>query len=286
MKNILITGAGGQLATELQRSLPANTRATVLSQSQLDITNANGVHAAVTDVRPDVIINAAAYTAVDRAEDEAALARAVNANGAEYLAAAAAAAGARLVQVSTDYVFDGRQGAPYRPDDPLAPLNVYGLTKLEGEQACLAQLGNKALVIRTAWVYAAAGHNFVKTVLRLCAEKPELRIVDDQLGTPTWAGSLAQMIWQALENGLSGTWHFTDAGVASWYDFAVAIQEIGLELGLLQKAVPVMPISSAQFPQKATRPACSVLDKSATWEALQMQPLHWREALKRMMREL
>ncbi len=285
-QKVLVTGAGGQLAHELKRSVPGHIEAVFLSHADLDIADESAVQKSVAQNEPSWIINAAAYTAVDKAEDEPELAARVNTRGAANLAIAARQNSARLVQVSTDYVFDGQSGEPYLPDAAVNPLSVYGKTKHDGDQQCLEVLGDQAAVIRTSWVYSSHGHNFVKTILRLCAEKPQLTIVADQVGTPTWAGSLAGMCWKTIDQQASGIWHFTDAGVASWYDFAVAIQEIGMNLGLLEKVIPILPINSQDYPQKATRPKYSVLDKSRTWKELSVASLHWREALRRMMQEL
>jgi len=283
---ILVTGAGGQLAHELEKSLPASCDVKFLSQDDLDITDQSAVLDKVSEYQPGWIINAAAYTAVDKAEDEPELAAQVNTWGAANLALAAKQNNARMVQVSTDYVFDGQSGEAYLPGSAVNPLSVYGKTKNDGDQQCLEILGDQVAVIRTSWVYSSHGHNFVKTILRLCAEKPQLTIVADQVGSPTWAASLANMCWTAIEREISGIWHFTDSGVASWYDFAVAIQEIGIELDLLEKAIPVLPLNSEDYPQKATRPKYSVLDKAQTWKQLGIEPIHWRQALKKMMMEL
>lgn len=283
---ILISGAGGQLAHELAKSLPTSYQAEFLSHAELDITDQSAVHTTVSQYKPDWIINSAAYTAVDKAEDEAELAAQVNTWGAANLAMAAKENSARLIQVSTDYVFDGKSGEAYLPDSLVNPLSVYGKTKNDGDRQCLEILGDQVAVIRTSWVYSSHGHNFVKTILRLCAEKLQLTIVVDQVGTPTWAASLSDMCWSVIDNNASGIWHFTDSGVASWYDFAVAIQELGIELGLLEKAIPILPLNSEDYPQNATRPKYSVLDKSRTWKELGVEPLYWRQALKKMMMEL
>ncbi|KAB7627327.1 dTDP-4-dehydrorhamnose reductase [Alkalilimnicola sp. S0819] len=283
---VLVTGGAGQLGRELARSRPEGVELLSPERKALDIVDGAAVDDFLRTHAPAVIINAAAYTAVDRAEQEAALAEAVNAEGAANLARAARAQGARLVQVSTDFVFDGAQGRPYRPEDAVGPLSVYGQSKLRGEQAVREQLGDEALILRTAWVYAAQGKNFVHSMLRLMAERDELAVVVDQLGTPTWARGLAAAIWRALALGIRGTQHWTDAGVASWYDFAVAIQEEALALGLLERPVTIRPIRSEQFPTPARRPAGAVLDKSAFWEALGEVPPHWRVALRAMLKEL
>lgn len=277
----LITGANGQLGTALRRSVPEGMTATAVDFAELDITDPDAVAAMVDRLRPDIILNAAAYTAVDRAESDEAVAEAVNATAVGHLAAAARAAGARLVHVSTDFVFDGRLGMPYAPDAATAPLGVYGRTKRAGELLA----GEQALIVRTAWVYAPTGGNFVRTMLRLMAQRPEVRVVADQIGTPTYAPGLAAALWALAGQDATGIFHYTDSGAASWYDFAVAVQEEALALGLLTQAVPVVPIASADFPTPARRPFYSVLDKSSTTARLGVAP-HWRGNLRLMLNEI
>ncbi len=282
----LVIGASGQLAWELDRTAPAGVALELAGSSRCDIRDREAVRMLVTAMRPEVIVNAAAYTAVDRAEQEREQAFAVNEAGARHLAEAAAAIGCRLVQVSTDFVFAGTQARPYLPTDPCAPLGAYGESKRAGELAVLETLGERACVLRTAWLYSSHGNNFVKTMLRLLAERESLGVVADQVGTPTWARGLAKAIWQAAGQGVSGVQHWTEAGVASWYDFSVAIQEEALALGLLRREIPVRPIRTSDYPTPARRPSYSVLDKTATWTALGIaQPRHWREALRRMLAE-
>ena len=283
---ILLTGAAGQLGWELQRRIPVNVRLTPMTRVELDVGDANQVQKAVRAIDPDWIINASAYTAVDRAESEPEAAFRVNEQGARNLAQAAADNGARLLHVSTDFVFDGEAGAPRRPDDPASPLGVYGESKWRGEQAIRELLGDDALIIRTAWVYSAHGHNFVKTMLRLMNERDEINVVEDQIGTPTWAAELARVVFLAVARDLRGVYHWTDAGVASWYDFAVAIQSLGRQLGLLESDATIRPIPTQAYPLPARRPANSVLDKQALREAVGHTGLHWREALKNMLKEL
>jgi dTDP-4-dehydrorhamnose reductase len=242
------------------------------------------VQRAIAAHGPAVIINAAAYTAVDRAETEIDAARRVNALGPRHLARAAAAAGARLVHISTDFVFDGRAGVPYAPDAPTSPLGVYGLTKLEGEQAVLELLPTNSVVVRTAWVYAAHGANFMRTMLRVMGDKGLVRVVADQVGTPTAADSLAGVLWALAQRpDVGGVQHFTDAGVASWYDFAVAIAEEAAMLGLLPPGVQVLAIGTADYPTPARRPAYSVLDKRSLLAALGPEHRHWRVSLRRVL---
>lgn len=278
----LVTGAGGQLGQALIATCPADVTLVALARADLDITNADAATAHITAERPDVIINAAAYTAVDKAESDEAAARALNAAAPGHLARAAAAVGARFVHVSTDFVFDGSAGTPYHPDAPTSPLGVYGATKLAGEAAA----GPDALIVRTAWVYAPTGGNFVRTMLRLMAERPEVRVVADQIGTPTYAPQLADTIWRLIAANARGIFHATDSGAASWYDFAVAIQEEALAIGLLNEAVPVLPITTADFPTPARRPSYSVLDKSATNAATGTIAPHWRHNLRTMLRHI
>lgn len=275
---VLIAGADGQLGRALVATAPAGATVAARSRSRLDLADAESIAAAIAAEAPDLVLNAAAYTAVDRAEQEPALAMAVNGVGAGKLAAAAAAAGARIVHVSTDFVFDGTASSPYAPAAPTSPLGVYGESKLAGEAAVLAA-APAALIVRTAWVYAATGANFLRTMLRLMAERDEVRVVDDQIGTPTHADSLARAIWALSAAGAGGIHHWTDAGVASWYDFAVAIHEEGRAAGILARDVPIRPIPTSAYPTPARRPAFSVLDKRETW-ALVGTARHWRSELR------
>jgi dTDP-4-dehydrorhamnose reductase len=283
---ILITGAGGQLGRELQLSAPAGIRVISLGRAELDITRPQDLRQALGDLRPDWVLNAAAYTAVDRAESEEALALCINAEGAGHLAAACASTGTGLVHVSTDFVFDGESGRPYTPDAKPAPLGAYGRSKLEGERAVLAA-HPRALIVRTGWVYSRFGGNFVKTMLRLMAERDSLGVVCDQIGTPTWARGLAQAVWAAVDRPLlQGIYHWSDAGVCSWYDFAVAIAEEGLAVGLLSRVPEVRPIPASDYPTAALRPAYSVLNKQQSWRDLAVAPIHWRVQLRAMLQDL
>jgi dTDP-4-dehydrorhamnose reductase len=278
---VLVTGAGGQLGQALQASAPADAGLVALGHGDLDIGDAAAVSRIVAEQSPDLVINAAAYTAVDKAESEKAAAYRINADAPGYLAAAVRNAGARFVHVSTDFVFDGTSGIPYAPDAPTAPLGVYGASKLAGEKAALVA-DPQALIVRTAWVYGTTGHNFVRTMLRLMSERDEVRVVADQIGTPTYALSLARAIWALAEAGASGIHHWTDSGAASWYDFAVAIQEEALALGLLTRDVPVVPIATCDYPTPARRPHYSVLDKGSAVAIVGQAP-HWRVNLRHML---
>lgn len=278
MTRALIVGAAGQLGRALVASAPPGVEVFAHGSAALDITDREAVNDAVEALQPDLIFNAAAYTAVDKAEGDEAAAYAVNAAAVGNLANAARSAGARLVHVSTDFVFDGRAGMPYASDAPTNPLGAYGRSKRAGEVAA----GSEALIVRTAWVYAPEGGNFVRTMLRLMRERPEVRVVADQIGSPTYAPGLAAALWAMAGKQACGVYHYTDAGVASWYDFAVAIQEEALVAGLLDTAVPVIPIATSDYPTPATRPYYSVLDKSSTFALLGGPTPHWRVNLRRM----
>ncbi len=277
----LVTGAGGQVARALAVLCPPGVQLLSLGRAELDIGDPAAVQRAVASQRPDLIINAAAYTAVDKAEGEPELAQRVNGAGPGHLAAAAREHGARLLHISTDFVFDGTQSRPYAPADAPRPLGAYGASKLLGEERVQAELGGRAFILRTAWVYDALGRNFMNTMLKLMRERDGLRVVADQVGAPTHADSIARALWAAAGRpALAGIHHWTDAGVASWYDFAIAIQEEALARGLLPGAVPVQPIATADYPTPARRPAYSVLDCASTAAALGLTRPHWRASLR------
>jgi len=284
---VLITGAAGQVGQALRSSLPGGMDARFTTRAELDIGDATQVNDYVAAFDPDLIVNAAAYTAVDKAENDVAGAVRINTQAPRYLAEAALRTGrTRLIHISTDFVFDGAAYVPYPPGHPVAPLSVYGRTKADGESAVLQLLGERALVVRTAWVYSSTGHNFFRTMLRLLRERGEVSVVDDQIGTPTAAGSLVSVLWQfAVRPDLSGVFHWSDAGVASWYDFAVAIAEEAAAVGALQRDVKVNPLDTAGYPTPAKRPRYSVLDKRSTYAALGIRPEHWRKQLRVVMQE-
>jgi dTDP-4-dehydrorhamnose reductase len=286
MKTVIV-GAAGQLGRALFRNVPAGVDAVGLDRSELDITRQGAVAEAVRLHQPAVVINASAHTAVDLAESEPQKAYAINADAVASLAGACASQRIRFVHVSTDFVFDGSSGRPYRPDDATNPLGVYGASKLAGEHKIAAYTGLDWSVVRTARVYASGGCNFVLTMLRLFNEHPVVRVVADQIGSPTSALSLSECVWRAATSGqLQGIAHFTDAGVASWYDFAVAIYEEASQLGLVAKSVDVQPIQTKDYPTPARRPSYSVLDVTATTAALGLTPVHWRTNLRQVLREL
>lgn len=277
----MVTGAGGQLGKALVAAAPAGVHITALARADCDLAEPHSIEAAIAAHRPDVLINAAAYTAVDRAESEVDLAMRVNGEAVMVMRRALDSYGGRLVQVSTDFVFDGASNRAYAPDARRNPLSTYGLSKAAGEDAA----GPDALIVRTSWVYAAGGGNFVRTMLRLMRERDELNVVQDQIGAPTLAGGLAATIWALVDKQAMGIFHHRDAGVASWYDFAVAVQEEALALGLLSRAIPIRPIPSSAYPVPARRPAFSLLDDSATRALLGDAPPHWRVNLRKMLKE-
>ncbi|WP_252258987.1 dTDP-4-dehydrorhamnose reductase [Erythrobacter aurantius] len=278
---VLITGAGGQLGSALQRTAPAHADINAIDVDDVDLTDEAMLRARLVVEAPEVIINAAAYTAVDKAEADEDLARAINADAVAVMVEAMAEQGGKLVHVSTDFVFDGTSSRAYRPDDARDPISAYGRTKAAGED----HLRDCDLLVRTAWVYAAGGGNFVRTMIRLMKEREELGIVADQIGSPTWATGLAQTIWGLLDKGANGTFHHSDAGVASWYDFAVAIAEEAHALGLIDRIPRINPITTADYPTPAQRPAFSLLDCRETRALLGSAPVHWRTNLRTMLKE-
>jgi dTDP-4-dehydrorhamnose reductase len=296
---VLVTGKNGQLGSELQKTCPSNIELICFGSKELDISNAEQVNELITAHAPDIVINAAAYTAVDKAETDTERAYAVNEQGAANLASACKNTNAKLIHISTDFVFDGTKTMPYEAGDATNPLGVYGASKLAGEQAISNVLGADATIVRTAWVYSVFGNNFVKSMLNLMQQKDQLGIVVDQVGTPTWAASLAEMLWSLTaknstqnddvlseNNNKAIIYHWTDAGVASWYDFAVAIQELALDKGMLTKAIPISPIPAVNYPTPAKRPAFSVIDKTEAEIASGVKTIHWRKQLSSMLDEL
>jgi dTDP-4-dehydrorhamnose reductase len=282
----LVTGASGQLGRELARTAPPQVQCIALDRTCLDVTDPDSVKRALDTHLPQIVINAAAYTAVDRAEQERERATAGNALAPGLLAEAARDRNLRLIHVSTDFVFDGTRNTPYMPNDITNPLGVYGATKREGELRVLATSADQAVIVRTGWVYAAVGNNFVNTMLRLMQERGDVGVVADQIGTPTWARGLARALWQLADHpDARGIYHWSDAGVASWFDFAVAIAEEARRCGRLTREATVRPIGTRDYPTPAQRPAYSVLDKTAIWSLLGTQPLHWRTALREMLCE-
>ena len=281
---ILVLGAG-QVARAVCTSSPLQYQVIALARAELDIADSKAVGSAISAAKPDWVVNAAAYTAVDLAETQPDQAAAVNDAAVGALDCATREAGGRLLHLSTDFVFDGHSNRAYLTTDPTHPLSVYGRTKLGGERHVVE--GGTGIVMRTSWVYAATGKNFVLTMLRLMREREQISVVSDQIGSPTWAGGIAAAIWSMIESAAApGIYHWTDLGVASWYDFAVAIQEEALVRGLLPRAVPILPIPTSAYPTPAKRPIFSVLDGVSTRTALNLKGRHWRHNLRVMLDEL
>ena len=291
VEKILITGAEGQVGNELTRLLGKNAQIIGLNRQNCDLSQVDSLGSMIQSFAPSAIVNAAAYTAVDRAETEVDLARQINAQAPGILARVAQELDIPFVHISTDYVFNGRNCTPYLEEDSTSPVSVYGQTKLEGEQA-IAQVGGKYLNLRTAWVYGCYGKgNFVKTMLRLGETRAEIRVVSDQIGTPTWAKTIASTIDELLPqlgrgDLASGTYHLTNSGVASWYDFAVAIFEEARSLGFPLQVQDVVPISTAEYPTPAVRPSYSVLSNHKLNQVLGRHLPHWRQDLVAMLKDL
>lgn len=276
--NILVTGANGQLGNEMRALSAENPQYTYFftDVQELDICNEEAVQAYVNDNEIDIIVNCAAYTAVDNAEDHPELCDRLNNIAPGYLARAAQGRGAAMIQVSTDYVFDGTAHTPYTEEEPTCPDSVYGSTKLAGEQNVL-DCCERAMVIRTAWLYSIYGNNFVKTMIRLGKERESLGVIFDQIGTPTYANDLARAIYAAINKGVvRGVYHFSNEGVCSWYDFTVAIHRLA---GIT--SCKVKPLHTTEYPSKAARPPYSVLDKTKIKNTFDIEIPHWEESLKR-----
>ena len=275
--NILITGCNGQLGNEMQLLEEVNPQHTYFNTdvAELDITDSAAIEKFVNENQIDGIVNCAAYTAVDKAEDNQELCRLLNTVAPGYLAAAVEKRGGWLIQVSTDYVFDGTNHTPYTEDEPTCPNSVYGSTKLDSEKAA-QQACSRTMIVRTAWLYSTFGNNFVKTMIRLGKEKPELGVIFDQIGTPTYARDLAVALFAAINQGVvPGIYHFSNEGVISWYDFTKAIHRIA---GIT--SCHVRPLHTAEYPTPANRPHYSVLDKTKIKQTYNIEVPYWEESLK------
>lgn len=277
LRRILVTGADGQLGSSLRRLAENDSREFLFTDvAEMDITSADDIARVFAEFRPDVVINCAAYTSVDKAESDTAIARKLNSEAPGLLANAAKKSGAHLIHISTDYVFgQSSLNTPIEETTPTAPLGVYGMTKLEGEEMVKAA-GCSYTIVRTAWLYSEYGNNFVRTMLRLMSERPELKVVNDQTGTPTYAGDLAAAILRIAANpGANATYHYSNLGTASWYDFAREIQRLGQKT-----ACKVRPCTTAEYPTPATRPAYSVLSKDKIQRAFGLDIPYWRDSLQ------
>lgn len=281
--NILITGCNGQLGNEMQLLEKVNPQHTYFNTdvAELDITDPVAIETFVNENQIDGIVNCAAYTAVDKAEDNQELCRLLNTVAPGYLAAAVDKRGGWLIQVSTDYVFDGTNHTPYTENEPTCPNSVYGTTKLGGEKAA-QQACSRTMIVRTAWLYSTFGNNFVKTMIRLGQEKPELGVIFDQIGTPTYARDLAVALFAAINQGVvPGIYHFSNEGVISWYDFTKAIHRIA---GI--SSCHVRPLHTAEYPTPANRPHYSVLDKTKIKQTYHIEVPYWEESLKECILQL
>ena len=284
---IIVIGKSGQLAWELSQLGSPEQEIACFGRNDIDLQSATAITECLKQQKAGGVINASAYTAVDTAEGDIDNAYALNARAVGNLAQACKTLTVPFVHVSTDFVFHGDKGVPYLPDDEIQPLGVYGASKAQGEQLVTEVYPELSCIIRTSWVYSTQGNNFVKTMLHLMRTKPEIGVISDQIGTPTYAKGLAVACVASLTNSVSGIHHYTDTGVASWYDFAFAIQRIGLELGLLDKMIPIKPITTDQYPTPAKRPHYSVLDKSSLANAMpELTFSHWQTQLHTMMTAL
>ena len=284
---IIVIGKSGQLAWELSQLSSAKNEIVCLGRKDINLTELPSVAETLKNHKAEAVINASAYTAVDKAESDLESSYLLNAKAVGNLAQACKILSVPFVHISTDFVFHGDKGVPYLPNDEINPLGVYGASKAEGEQLITEFYPENSAIIRTSWVYSIHGNNFVKTMLNLMNTKPELGIISDQIGSPTYAKGLAEVCLASIEHKLTGIHHYTDAGVASWFDFAVAIQQFGFELGLLDKKTPINPISTSQYPTPAKRPHYSVLDKSSLTDALpELLLIHWQSQLHTMMTAL
>ena len=288
MKKVLLIGAKGQVGQELQVTLPQLGEVISIGREELDLTNSEKIGQLIREIHPNYLINASAYTAVDKAETEPDLAYSINATAPKIMAEAAEKIQAKFLHISTDYVFDGRKNTPYLETDLTNPLGVYGQSKLRGEEE-IKTVNSQAIILRTAWVYGSYGKsNFVKTMLRLGKEREELKVVVDQVGSPTWSKDIAAAITQLLINvdNPTGIYNFTNSGVASWFDLTKAIFEEAKISGIPLKIQRVIPITTAEYLTPAVRPAYSVLSGQKISQQLGYIPPYWRDSLKAMLNQL
>ena len=284
---IAVIGKSGQVATELSKLADSDLTISCFGRNNIDVDKADSVSNTLGSNQFDAVINASAYTAVDLAESEREDAFALNANAVSNLAQFCEQEGCYFLHISTDFVFDGLKSAPYHEDDLINPIGVYGESKAEGEKLVTNAVSDNWAIVRTSWVYSSVGNNFVKTMLRLMSDKEELGVVGDQIGTPTSAKSLAETLVKMCQQKVAGLFHYTDAGVASWYDFAVAIQNIAFEKELLSKKIPVKSITTSDYPTPAKRPSYSVLDKTKILKHCdKLELAHWQVKLSEVLDEI
>ncbi len=284
---LLLTGAKGQLGQTIQKywsdnELKQHFELFGVDIEDLELTDRVALQTYLDQLRPDIIVNAAAYTAVDRAEEEKVLAFAVNTEVVESLARWCQTNQAIMIHISTDFVFDGKSSVPYSEEAETNPLSVYGASKLTGENRLQTLLPQSSAIIRTSWLYSEYGSNFVKTMLRLMNRRDSLGVVGDQIGSPTSTHTLTKVVFQVIECGYMGILHWHDGGEISWYEFAMAIQQAGLRSGLLKQSIPLISLATAEYPTTASRPAYSVLDRSKALALLDWIPDSWRTELSRV----
>ncbi len=283
---VLVTGAKGQLGKETVLALEAKGEIVIaIDREELDFSIPEQVAEGIANHRADWVINCAAYTQVDKAEEDRDLAFLVNRDSARAVAEGVQSTGGRLLHVSTDFIFGGDQSHPYKEEDAANPLGVYGQSKWEGEKAVQDVIPN-ALIVRTAWVYGVHGHNFVKTILRVAAERDELCVVDDQIGTPSWTADIFKAMWSLIQADATGTYNFSNEGVASWYDFAQEIVGQAKQLGMPVKVEQVKPIPTEAYPLPAKRPVYSVMNKVRIRSVLDYNIPHWRQSLSSMLGQI
>jgi len=289
MTKILLIGSRGQIGRELEKQFSVEYELIALGRPELDLCQENDLADCIESLSPDYIVNAAAYTAVDRAEKEPELARQINTIAPAIMAKSAKKIKASLLHISTDYVFDGKKNTPYLENDPTNPLNVYGLSKRDGEEM-IRSVADDYIILRTSWVYGSLGKgNFVKSMLTIANQRDILRVVDDQIGCPTWSSDIAQVIGKIItkkEHISTGIYHFTGSGETSWYGFALYIFQEAKKLGFPLTVHDVIPISTQQYPTLAIRPAYSVLSNDSLSECLGISASHWQDSLPKMLEEL
>ena len=291
---VLLTGSNGQVGNALISTKPSHIDLYPSLRSNLELSNPKDCYDFVKAIKPDWIINSGAYTSVDNAEKEPEIAMAVNAGAPRAFAKAILKEGGKLLQISTDFVFNGKQGFPYTPNSKRSPINIYGKSKAKGENEIENLLNNKnqSVILRTGWLMGPTKSNFALTMLRLHKEKDIISVVADQVGSPTTTATLADAIWKIISinsditdcpNGSPQVLHWCNSGVASWYDIAIAVGEISEEIGLIKKKANVLPIKTTNYPTPANRPSYSILDISITQKKLKLTPIHWRQALKNLL---
>jgi dTDP-4-dehydrorhamnose reductase len=283
--NVLLTGASGQVGKDLVHTCPDKINLLALDKHTLDISNHDNIKKIFNKFKPNLVINAAAYTSVENAEAEKELAYQINRNGVANIALACKTNNIRLIHYSTDYVFDGKNSFPYTTQYKPNPINVYGQSKLEGEKKALEINHGKTLIIRTSWIYSNHGNNFVNTMLKLMNENESIEIITDQTGTPTWARSVAKITWRfVIHPEFNGVFNFSDSGSTTWFEFAKEIQSVATKYNILNNATKIIPIATDDYPSNVKRPLYSVLDCNKTWELLNVKPDDWRTSLGKMLR--